>query len=225
MMSSNTVGVIVIGQSPRPEIEQELRLVLGPDLPIRLVGALDGMTRRDIDGLAPSGSDDTLFTRLPNGDGIVVAKHAVTEGVQRRLRDFEVAGIDVALLACTGAFPAIDYRGFLIEPSPVLHHAVLGLLSKGRIGVFNPLPEQREQVARKWQKEGWRIEFEALLPGSDPGTVEAAARRMAGHRPDLVVLDCMGYTQDDKERVRRVTGCRAVLGVSASARALQELLT
>jgi protein AroM len=47
---------------------------------------------------------------------------------------------------------------------------------------------------------------------------------MAARRPDLVVLDCMGYTQADKERIRRVAGCRAVLAVSVAARALQELL-
>jgi protein AroM len=222
---SDALGVIVIGQSPRPEVERQLRLVLGEALPIRLVGALDGMTRRDIDGIAPSGgSDDVLFTRLPGGEGVVISKRAVTEGARRRLREFEDAGIDVALLACTGAFPALDYRGFLIQPSPVLHHAVLGLLPTGRIGVFNPLPEQEEQVRRKWRKDGWEIEFEALLPGTVPDGVEAAARRMAAKRPDLVVLDCMGYTQADKERVRRVTGRRAVLAVSTAARALQELL-
>lgn len=224
-MSGNRLGVIVIGQSPRPEVERELRRVLGAELPIRLVGALDGMTRRDIDGLAPSGSDDTLFTRLPDGEGVVVAKRAVADGVQRRLAELEAAGVDAALLACTGAFPPLQYRGFLVQPSPVLHHAVLGLLPKGRVGIFNPLPEQREQVARKWRKEGWEIAFEALLPGSDADAVEAAARRMARHRPDLLVLDCMGYTETDKARVRNVTGCRALLAVSVAARALQELLT
>jgi len=47
---------------------------------------------------------------------------------------------------------------------------------------------------------------------------------MARRRPDLVVLDCMGYGQAMKRRVREVTGLRSVLAISAAARALQELL-
>src|SRR5262249_6726813 len=115
-----TLGVVVIGQAPRPEIETELRLVLGDALPIDLVGALDGLSRAEIDRLTPVGSDDTLFTKLPNGDGVVISKAAVARHAQDRLDGFAARGVDVTLMCCTGAFPGLTPRGPVVFPSAVL---------------------------------------------------------------------------------------------------------
>ena len=97
-----TLGVVVIGQAPRPEIEAELRLVLGEALPIALVGALDGLSRAEIDRLTPRDSDDTLFTKLPDGDGVVISKAAVARHAQAHLDRFADQGIDVTMMCCTG---------------------------------------------------------------------------------------------------------------------------
>jgi protein AroM len=47
---------------------------------------------------------------------------------------------------------------------------------------------------------------------------------MASHRPDLVVMDCMSYTQDHKEAVRAATGTPTLLAVSTMARIAAELM-
>jgi protein AroM len=227
-MASNTqptLGVVVIGQAPRPDVEAELRLVLGAALRIELVGALDGLGRDAIDRLVPDGSDDTLFTKLPSGDGVVISKAAVTRGVQASLDRFADRGIDVTLICCTGAFKGLVPRGPIVFPSAVLTSLAGALLPQGRLGVFTPLPEQIEQTRRKWVDRPWQVEIEPLLPIHQPGDLDAAARRMAARRPDLVIMDCMSYTTEMKRAVRAITGARALLGLSCAARAVQELLT
>jgi protein AroM len=218
------LGVVVIGQAPRPDIEHELRLVLGDGLAIELVGALDGLSRAEIDRLTPSGSDDTLFTKLPCGDGVVISKQAVARGAQARLDRFAEAGTDVTLMCCTGAFKGLESRGPVVFPSAVLTSLAAALLARGRLGVFTPLPEQTDQVRHKWLGRPWEVAVEPLLPIHTPVDLETAAARMAARRPDLVIMDCMSYTSAMKRTVRAITGARVLLGLSCAARAVQELL-
>jgi len=223
-MNSDGIGVVVIGQSPRPDIEAELREVLGNRLPIRLVGALDGLSRAEIDRLRPSGSHDALFTNLPDGSGVVISKAEVTKRSQARLDWLAEQGIDVTLMNCTGVFEGLVPRGHLVFPSAVLTGLVLGLLPRGRLGVFMPIVEQEAAMKDKWSQGEWEVSALPLRPRTEGAELDAVAREMARRRPDLVVLDCMGYGQAMKRRLREVTGRRAVLAISAAARALQELI-
>jgi protein AroM len=223
-MNSDGIGVVVIGQSPRPDIEAELREVLGNRLPIRLVGALDGLSRAEIDRLRPSGSHDALFTNLPDGSGVVISKAEVTKRAQARLDWLAEQGIDVTLMNCTGVFEGLVPRGPLVFPSAVLTGLVLGLLPRGRLGVFMPIAEQEAAMKDKWSQGEWEVSALTLRPRTEGAELDAMAREMARRRPDLVVLDCMGYGQAMKRRVREVTGLRAVLAISAAARAIQELI-
>ena len=217
-------GVLVIGQAPRPEIEAELRAALGHEAPITLVGALDGLSRAAIDRLPPDGSHDTLFTNLPDGSAVVVSKVEVTKRAQARLDWLAGQGVGVTLVNCTGVFAGLVPRGHLVFPSAVLAGLVRGLLPRGRLGVFTPLLEQEAQARDKWGHGDWHVEVVPLQPRPAPAAFEAAAREMARRRPDLVVLDCMGYGRAEKVRLRELTGLRAVLAISAAARAVQELL-
>jgi protein AroM len=224
-MTAEGIGVVVIGQSPRPDIEAELREVLGDRLPIRLVGALDGLSRAEIDRLRPSGSHDALFTNLPDGSGVVISKAEVTKRAQARLDWLAEQGVDVTLMNCTGVFEGLVPRGHLVFPSAVLTGLVLGLLPRGRLGVFMPIAEQEAAMKDKWSQGEWEVSALALRPRTEGAELDAVAREMTRRRPDLVVLDCMGYGQAMKRRVREVTGLRAVLAISAAARALQELVS
>ena len=77
----------------------------------------------------------------------------------------------------------------------------------------------------KWSQGEWEVEALPLRPRTEGAALDAAAREMARRRPDLIVLDCMGYGRAMKRRVREVTGIRVVLAISAAARALQELIS
>jgi protein AroM len=224
-MSAGGIGVVAIGQAPRPDIETELRGVLGHRVPIRLVGALDGVSRAEIDRLSPCSSHDALFTNLPDGSGVVISKAEVTKRVQARLDWLAEQGVDVTLMNCTGVFEGLVPRGHLIFPSAVLTALVLGLMPRGRLGVFMPIAEQEAPMKDKWSQGEWEVEALPLRPRTEGAALDAAAREMARRRPDLIVLDCMGYGQAMKGRVREVTGIRAVLAISAAARALQELIS
>ncbi|MGJ4891408.1 AroM family protein [Bradyrhizobium sp. HKCCYLRH3099] len=224
-LTQRRMGIVVIGQSPRPTMEAEIAAVLSPGMTIELRGALDGMSRAEIDQIPPLDGADALFTLLPNGDNVRLSKKAVEARANTQLAKFRQEGIDVVMLACTGEFPNLTPEGLVILPSAVLHKMVEAVLPKGRLGVFSPLPEQTALIAKKWQRAGVEVVGVTLQPGSDDATVDAAAREMAARQPDLVVLDCMSYSSANKARVRRHYPGPVILSIAAAARVVEELVS
>jgi protein AroM len=219
------MGVVVIGQSPRPAMQAEIAAVLSSGVSVELRGALDGMSRAEIDAIPPVDGADALFTLLPNGDNVRISKKAVEGRANAQLARFKQEGIDVAMLACTGKFPNLVPEGLVILPSAVLHKMVEAVLPKGRLGVFSPLPEQTALIAKKWQRDGVEVVGVTLQPGSDDAAVDDAARAMADEQPDLVVLDCMSYTSANKARVRQQVSGPVILSIAAAARVIEELVS
>jgi protein AroM len=111
-----------------------------------------------------------------------------------------------------------------VLPSAILSGLVNGLLAKGRLGVLVPLPEQAEELSRKWRRPGLEVVAEPLVPGAADAAIDAAARRIDAQQPDLVVMDCMSYDQAMKDRVRRTVRAPVILAVAAAARVAGELL-
>ncbi|WP_316214192.1 AroM family protein [Bradyrhizobium sp. SZCCHNR2032] len=219
------MGVVVIGQSPRPSVQAEIAAVLSPGIAIELRGALDGMSREEIDAIPPVDGADSLFTLLPNGDNVRISKKAVEGRANAQLARFKQEGIDVTMLACTGKFPNLAPDGLVILPSAVLHRMVEAVLPKGRLGVFSPLPEQTALIAGKWQREGVKVVGVTLQPGSDDAAVDAAAQEMSSRQPDLVVLDCMSYSSANKARVRQHYPGPVILSIAVAARVIEELIS
>ncbi len=219
------MGVVVIGQSPRPSVAAEIAAVLSPGMDIDLRGALDGMTRAEIDAIPPSDGYDALFTLLPNGDGVVISKTEVEKRADVQLARFRSEGVGVALLACTGKFPNLSPEGLVILPSAVLRNMVDAVLPKGRLGVFSPLPEQTALIAKKWERAGVEVVGVTLRPGSSDAEVDDAAKTMAALAPDLLVMDCMGYTSANKARVRLSYSGPVILAIAAAARVVEELVS
>ena len=222
-MQQQRMGVVVIGQSPRPSVAGEIAAVLSPGMTIDLRGALDGMTRAEIDAIPPIDGYDTLFTLLPNGDSVIISKKAVEARAGLQIEKFASEGVKVTMLACTGKFPNLAPEGLVILPSAVLHKLVEAVLPKGRLGVFSPLAAQTELIGKKWQRDDVEVVGVTMQPGSDDAGIDSAAQKMAALKPDLVVMDCMGYTTANKARLRQAYDGPVILAIAAAARVVEEL--
>src|SRR5437879_12922660 len=81
---SSVVGLVTIGQSPRADVVPEMATLIGPGVDVREAGALDGLTRPEIERLAPTGRDEILVTRLQDGSAVVVGKEKMVGLVEQR---------------------------------------------------------------------------------------------------------------------------------------------
>ena len=77
------VGMITIGQSPRPDVVPEVVALVGRPMTVVEAGALDGLSLAEVRRLAPGPMDDTLVTRMQDGvrgPGCQAAHHPTPPG-------------------------------------------------------------------------------------------------------------------------------------------------
>lgn len=218
------LGIAVIGQAPRDDIAALFAAQAPAGTQVILRGCLDGMDDAAIVAIAPADGADTLYTRLPSGRDATISKKAVVARAPATLAKLRADGADALVFNCTGAFPPMSGDAGVLFPSRVLAGLAAGLLPAGRLGLLVPLPQQAAKLAEKWARPGVEVVVEALAPSADDATVAAAAARLRAKSPDLIAMDCMSYTPATKDIVRRVVGVPALLGVTATARVLRELL-
>lgn len=218
------LGALVVGQSPRPEVEAEIRALADGLIDLDLRGALDGLSRAAIDAMVPVGDGDALFTRLPNGEGVTISKRGVEAHGTDRLAALAGAGCDVILVLCTGAFPDWMQRFRVIFPSRALAASVSACLPSGRLGVFVPLAAQCAGTRERWRSAGYDACVTALSPNASQAEARQAAAAMRAAKPELLLLDCVSYTRAFKHAVREAGGAPAILALSSAVRTALELV-
>ena len=217
------LGLVTIGQSPRDDVVPQMKPLLPDDLDIRQMGALDSLNHKQILDLAPGPGDYVLHTRLRDGSSVTIGRERIVSLVQACIDQLEEGGANPVLLLCTGEFPELRSKGLLIAPDRLLLNVVRGLGVR-RLGIMVPLPSQVGELIEKWGEIDVEVTCSAASPYAEQDQVTAAAGELAGHDLDLVVMDCMGYTQAHKRIVSHKTGQPVLLASSTVARVLGELL-
>jgi protein AroM len=221
---TRTLGIAVIGQAPRDDIAALFAAQAPAGTKVILRGCLDGMSDEEVAAIAPKDGGDTLYTRLPGNRDVKISKKAVVERAPATLAKLRDDGADALVFNCTGAFPKMPGDAGVLFPSRVLAGLTAGLLPSGRLGLLVPLAEQAKKLTEKWQRPGVEVVVEAVAPSASEAEVEAAAARLKAQAPDLIAMDCMSYTPATKDIVKRVADVPTLLGVTATARVLRELL-
>ena len=176
------LGALVVGQSPRPEVEALVADLSAGAVDLDLRGALDGFSRAEIDRMRPGNDADALFTRLPDGSGVTIGKRHVIAHGTRQLRSLADSGSDVVLVMCTGAFPDWMARFRAVFPSRTLESAVAACQPEGRLGVLVPLAEQGAQAHARWGARGYAVSVRTLSPNAAEADARAAAADLAAGR-------------------------------------------
>ena len=112
------VGLVTIGQSPRPDVVPDMAEITGPGVDIREAGALDGLGRAEIDALAPREGDEVLVTRLADGARVFLGRQRIEGLLEQRIAALETAGATLTALMCTGNFPKLRATRPLVQPRP-----------------------------------------------------------------------------------------------------------
>jgi protein AroM len=218
-----TVGAITIGQTPRADIAGEMQTLLGNDVRIVQAGALDGLTRAEIDALAPApGDDDALIARLRDGGEVLLAKAQIVPRLQACL-DRLHGEADVFAILCAGAFPPFTSARPVLLPERCLAAIVDATFDGGRLGVIVPIKQQQASSAARWSRVDPGVVVTVASPYDDSSRLIAAAEELRRAGVSLVVMECQGFTGAMKQTVRDVTGAPALLPTSVLARFLAEL--
>ncbi|MEM2105403.1 MAG: AroM family protein [Candidatus Bathyarchaeia archaeon] len=217
------VGLVTIGQSPRTDVTPILKEMLGSDVDLIEKGALDGLTKEEIEKLAPRMRDYVLVTRLNDGTFVKVSRRHVANKIQKCIKELEEMGVDINLLLCTGEFPNLKAKKPLLMPDKLISN-IVQCIKGGKIGIVVPEEEQIPLTKRKWEGKERSVVITSANPYGESKAFEEAANLLAKNDVDLIVLDCIGFTPKVKEFFKRITRKPVILPQTILGSILKELV-
>jgi protein AroM len=220
-MASATLGLATIGQSPRPDICRTYAAVIGAEVGIVEAGALDSLTVREIDGLAPEEGDTPLVT-LAHGAEVRIGKAAITPLLQRAIMRVVENGASVVVVLCTGHFEGLTAPVPLIEPDRVLDGFMRAIQPSGRLGVVMPDAGQEGMMRRKWH--GYGLTLATASPYQPPTEWAALIERFVSAGVAAIVLDCMGFDPTAKAFFAARAHVPVLCAQTATAHLVRDLL-
>jgi protein AroM len=216
------VGILTIGQAPRPDLEAVFRRHL-PGVELLVRGALDRLTMPAIDALAASGGEYPLFTILRDGTTREISLHRLKPLLDERAKDVAAEGASVAALMCAGNFPDLVSPIPVLYPSRMLAAVVRGVCRGNRIGIVLPNAGQVDVAVAHWREKGFEATAAVASP-KEPAALPEAARALADPNLELIVLDCMGFPPEEARRMRGLCGRPVLCPQGILPRLMAEML-
>ncbi len=217
------VGAITVGQAPRVDITADIFPILGEDIQLIERGALDGITPEEIEEIRPEEGDYVLVSRMTNGSQVRFAERKILPRIQAAIEDLESQGVSCILMFCTGKFPDVFHSNVpLFYPFDLLGVIVPVLAGNGKVAVIIPDQSQIKQCKERWSRLDGEVCVVSGSPYRGMPEVEAAARQLKDWDGNLIVMDCMGYSQEMKRMVQDITGKPVILPRTFLARIVQE---
>lgn len=218
------IGAVTIGQAPRTDVTADIMDIFGGRAELLQRGGLDGLTVEQIAQFKPGEGDYVLVSRLTDGTSVTFAERYILPRLQECINELEAEGARLIMFFCTGDFPESLTAGIpLVYPCHILNNVVPLLTKKSSIVTVTPSPLQVEQCEKKWSSY---VDTVKAVPASPYGPWEDlvhAAGIIKDMDADLVVLDCIGFTQEMKNMFARETGKLVVLPRTLLARVISEL--
>lgn len=220
------LGMITIGQAPRSDVAPIIEKYLEHRAELFQVGVLDGFTKAYIEEhLAPGTDDYVLTSRLTTGESVLMSRAKIQPILQQKINQLEALGIKQILLLCTGVFPGLQTTtSYLIEPDHIIPPAIKAMLGSRRLGVLVPLVEQMDSLQPKYAPFGMSPVFAVASPYKNDLLNFRAAANQFKDKVDLILLDCMGYTEQARELVSEATGLPVVLSNAVMAKLVSEMI-
>jgi len=219
------LGIVTIGQSPRPDVVQDISPFIGEDVQILERGALDGLSGDRIKALSPEKGMLPLVARLADGREVILAEEKILSLMESAVVELNDREASLILLLCVGSFPAWASGSLVISPHRIVERCVDGLLDRtSRLGLVLPIPEQEEWARRTFAPITPHLTVTAVSPYSDGSRLSLAAKALVEADCDLIVMYCLGFTRAWTREIRAATGKPVLLPRTLVARTIGELL-
>ena len=227
-MKTRIFGTLTIGQAPRADVTPILDSYIPQGVRRIHQGLLDGMARSDIEALYGVGpGDSVLASKLLDGGAVQLSGPKVHRAIPAQLSRLEAEGCDVILLLCTGQFHGLRCEGsWLVEPDLIIPPVVAAIVQDRLLGIIVPLPSQMTSESGKWGGLPQRPIFAAASPYTD--TLETLAETGVGLQrrgAQGLLLDCMGFTEQHRAALARVTGLPVILSNALMGKVVGELFS
>jgi len=215
------VASLTVGQTPRSDLLPDILAQLPMALEVQEFGALDGLSEREIAGLAPRAGETCLVTRLRSGVDVVVSRPWVMRRMEELCRGIDATRFDLLIVLTTGLFREFESECPTVNAQRAIDAVIAALAGAGQtVGVIYPLRRQVDENAA-YSVRGCALRL-THAAGGDAAELLRAADDLRGC--DLVVLNSVAYAEADRQVVAGRMGRPAILARRVVAGAIQLLL-
>lgn len=219
------VGAVTIGQAPRVDVMPDILPILGADVEVIQVGALDGLMREEIEDMAPREKDYVLVSRLNDGTFVKFGESFILERLKKCVEKLDNEGVSLIMWFCGGTFPDVFETNIpIVYPAKILNGLAVALSKKSNIIVITPDSEQVQQAYDQWGPFMKKVTPIPANPYGDMDEVVKAAEKSKELDADLIVMDCIGYTREAKRIVAAISGKPVLLCRTSLARVVNEII-
>ena len=217
-----TIGTVTIGQTPRGDIVPELHAELRAEIQIEQVGVLDGLSREVIAERSGRLRRRRVVTRLRSGEEVHVHRDFVAKRFSNLVAQLD-GGVAMILVLCTGDLPQVRTTVPILYPGLILRN-VAESLRVDRLGVLTPGIGQVRAQRRRWRGVAGRVFVADASPYGAPEALAKAAQRLERKHPEIVVMDCIGYTKAMRQDIRDRLNVPVLSALSLLGRVADELI-
>ncbi len=223
-----TIGFTTIGESPRDDIVPGMMEILPAGTEAAQRGCLDGLSRPEIDALAPEDGEVGIVTLLKSGDSVLLSHKKILPIMQRKVDELvREENAELIVILCGADWTAIRCDRLVINPGKVFPGVVSGLAAGRRLGVIKPSAGQVEQELKRYTSLGIDAVVTSASPYAGAERIELArkaAEELKAERCDLIWMTCVGMDRAMRDEVAEITGKPVILAQSILARVVSELL-
>lgn len=217
------IGAVTVGQAPRKDVEEDIRAILPKEAELIQRGALDHITEEELKEIEPEEGDYILVSRLLDGRQVRFAEKKILPRIQRAIEELEKEQVSCILMFCTGKFPEeVCSKRLLLYPYDLLKAVAPLLTKKKHLDIVVPSESQIPQSREHWQKYADHVTVTAASPYGLQEEIERAGKILAKTNGDLIILDCIGYSEKMKKRMEEITGKSVLLPRTLLARIAAE---
>ncbi|CAN7492232.1 AroM family protein [Neorhizobium sp. LjRoot104] len=215
------VMFLSVGQTPRADLIGDMLTNLDVAIEALEIGALDGLSKAEIDDLKVRPGEQSIVTRLADNTDIVVSKPRIAERMAKIAAAFQPNEFDLVVILSTGLFRDFESTCPTVNAQRAMESAVISLAAHGSsVGLIQPL---QQQIAE--------LDIPALAPYKICASYAADGDRklLASALVDLadaeiIVLNSVSFTEADRQMVAKASGKPVVLARRIVASAIRLLL-
>jgi protein AroM len=187
-----------------------MRPWLSSDIEIVEYGILDDLSPEEIVFLMPQAQETPLVSRLRDGRQVFLNEKRIRELLPKAI-DYLNTRMDINAVGilCTHEFPKKKYSCPVIFPADYMKFIIDEILGAKKLGVVVPLDSQIEAAKRKWGRK--RTVVVSKSPYVQGKTWDGIADALSEERVDTVILDCIGYKIQDRQKIYSILNIPVLL--------------
>jgi protein AroM len=216
------IGLVTLGHSPREDHEAVYDLI-APGIKRKLVGGLDSFTCEQAAALEDKNGVSPLVCLLSDKTTVEIPLPVLFPYLKSQVDTLADQGASLAVVLCSGGFPTFDCSIPVVLPGLVVPATVAGLYPDKNIGLIVPNEAQVPAALSHWKNQGVEAVCAVVSPYEGTG-FEEAGEKFRANETDFVAVDCMGFGEEHRERLKTLCGCPVMLPKTLVARVALELL-